>query len=289
MIRALLTLAIFIFTIPAFAQGEVRVSIIRTGSVKTLEKFVFTDGSLLKQLTLNHSAVLVDHPKARILFDTGLGEQIDRQFSADMPWWGHLIFSYNKEKSAFRQLQESRERLPDTIILSHSHWDHGSGLPDFAGIPVWLQKQEADFLGHAHPGAAFHSQFVDLAGRQKLVSLQNSPVGSYGESLDIFGDGKVILVGMPGHTPGSVGMLVQTSSGKKLFFVGDVVWSSRALANGSPKFWLPSRVVDHDRAATQEGVLKLRQFMQAHPDVVIIPAHDAEAQDRLGYFPHWIE
>lgn len=289
MLRALITLVIFIAAIPTFAQGEIRASIIRTGSVKTLEKFVFTEGSLFTQLTLNHSAVLVDHPKGRILFDTGLGEAIDSQFSHDMPWWGHLIFSYDKEKSGLRQLQEARERLPDFIVLSHAHWDHGSGLPDFAGIPVWLQTQEAEFLKHPHPGAAFGSQFIDLPGRQKLFSLEKKPVGVYEESLDIFGDGKVILVGMPGHTPGSVGLLVHTSSGKKLFFVGDVVWSSRALATGSPKFWLPSRVLDHDRTATQAGVLKLREFRQSRTDVVIVPAHDGEVQGKLGYFPRWID
>jgi glyoxylase-like metal-dependent hydrolase (beta-lactamase superfamily II) len=270
-------------------SDKVRVSIIRTGTVSTLEKFAFADGSLLRKVALNHSAVLVDHPKGRIMFDTGLGRDIDAQFSQDMPWWGRPLFTYDKRAGAADQLARAGERTPDAIVLSHGHWDHASGLPDFPAVPVWMPREEQGFLAHEHRGSVFPSQFAQSKQRERAISLADQPFAGYARSLDVFGDGKVVLVGMPGHTPGSVGLMVETSGGAKLFFVGDVVWTAGALATGSPKFWLPSRLVDHDRAATLAAVQQLRQFAHAYPDVMVVPAHDAAQQDKLGYFPHWVE
>lgn len=282
-------LAVIPLLAAAAPMDKVRVSIIRTGTVSTLEKFAFAGGSLLRKVALNHSAVLVDHPGGRLMFDTGLGRDIDAQFSQDMPWWGHLLFTYDKQAGAAAQLARAGERLPDAIALSHSHWDHASGLPDFPSVPVWMPQEEQDFLAHEHRGSVFPSQFAQSKQRARTIALADKPVAGYARSLDVFGDGRVVLVGMPGHTPGSVGLMVETSGGRKLFFVGDVVWSVGALAAGSPKSWLPSRVVDHDRPATLAAVRQLRQFAQAHPGVLIVPAHDAAQQDKLGYFPNWVE
>lgn len=81
-------------------NSEVEISIIKTGDVNTLEAFIYDKGSYFKMMTLNHSAFLVKHPKGLVLFDTGLGKNIDEQFELDMPWWGKIIFSYNKGISA---------------------------------------------------------------------------------------------------------------------------------------------------------------------------------------------
>lgn len=125
--KFLTTLAFVTTVFSNYAQAgpshPIRVSIIRTGAVTIPEKIAFSGGSLFRTITLNHSAVLVDHPRGRIMFDTGLGGKIDQQFSADMPWWGHALFSYKKGTTAFTQLQLAKGRLPDLILLSHVDHD----------------------------------------------------------------------------------------------------------------------------------------------------------------------
>jgi N-acyl homoserine lactone hydrolase len=38
------------------------------------------------------------------------------------------------------------------ILLTHSHWDHVSGLPDFPGVPVWVTPQERAFISKGGNG-----------------------------------------------------------------------------------------------------------------------------------------
>ena len=44
------------------------------------------------------------------------------------------------------------------ILLTHAHWDHVSGLPDFPGVPVWVTAQEHQFIrpgGQGQFGTSF--------------------------------------------------------------------------------------------------------------------------------------
>lgn len=274
---------------PPMVASSTRFSIIKTAEVKTLEGLAFSGGSLFKQATMNHTAVLVSHPKGSFLFDTGLGAHIDAQYGQDMPWWAKPLFTYGKVTPARSLLDAAGIPPIKRIFLSHGHWDHASALEDFPEAEVWLPTAEQEFLQHDHPGAVLRSQIAPPSIRWKVYDLEERPYGTYPRSLDLFGDGRAVLVAMPGHTPGSVGLFLTVSSGKQYFFVGDTVWRLEAAKQVRPKFWVASRIVDHDRPGTMEGVRKLRDLMTAQPDLAIVPAHDAAVHDGLGYFPRWVE
>ena len=84
----------------------------------------------------------------------------------------------------------------------------------------------------------------------------------------------MVLVGLAGHTPGSVGLFVNAKDGVRRFFVGDAVWNLKAVQELRRKFWLSSLFVDNDRAETDRVVAKLHALMQANPELKVIPAHD---------------
>jgi glyoxylase-like metal-dependent hydrolase (beta-lactamase superfamily II) len=121
------------------------------------------------------------------------------------------------------------------------------------------------------------------------LAFQPVPFNGYPESLDLYQDGKVVLVPMPGHTPGSVGLFVTVDSGTVYFFIGDVAWTVAALQQGKPKFWVAGKLVDGDAQQTQSTLEKVRALMQAEPALVVVPAHDSAVQDGLGYFPAWVK
>ncbi|HEX7943292.1 MAG TPA: hypothetical protein VF495_01430, partial [Phenylobacterium sp.] len=110
----------------------------------------------------------------------------------------------------------------------------------------------------------------------------------FDRSLDLFGDGTVVLVPQFGHTPGSVGLFLTTSSGRRYFFCGDAVWSAAALKDARPKFWLANQLADADKRRTQAEVARMALLAKREPDLTIVPAHDSTVQNRLGYFPKWV-
>jgi glyoxylase-like metal-dependent hydrolase (beta-lactamase superfamily II) len=121
------------------------------------------------------------------------------------------------------------------------------------------------------------------------LAFQPQAYEGFDLSLDLFGDGSLVLVPLFGHTPGSMGVFLTVSSGRRFLFVGDVSWSAAAVAQGQPKFWAARALVDGDAGATAAAISKIRALIARDPKIVIVPAHDSVVQDGLGYFPKWID
>lgn len=271
---------------------EVSFAIVRTARLPVKEALVFSGGRLLKDVDTNFSAFVIRHGDSLLLFDTGLGREVAAQYRQDMPWWQRPFFRYDDPVSpASAQLRLGGITAVPRIILSHSHWDHASAIADFPDAEVWAAEEELAVIRHpgAGVGGAWPSQVAAPSIRWHALRFQPVACEGFDRSLDLFGDGSVVLVPMPGHTPGSVGMFLTVTSGRRYFFVGDVVWNAGALAQGAPKFWPARMLVDADAPRTQDAIEAIRRVMQRHPDMTIVPAHDGGVQDRLGYFPSWIQ
>jgi glyoxylase-like metal-dependent hydrolase (beta-lactamase superfamily II) len=125
--------------------------------------------------------------------------------------------------------------------------------------------------------------------RWRPYSFDPQPFMGFDESLDLFGDGRLVLVPLPGHTPGSVGLFVTLDSGRRLFFSGDTSWRLEGVEGPRQKFFAGRALVDRDPARTLAQLAKIRLLLRSDPRLSVIPAHDARVQAALGYFPHWLE
>ena len=271
---------------------DVGFAIIKTSQVAAVEALLVPGGSITKQVDSNFSAFLIKHHDEYLLFDTGMGTQIDDQYQQGMPIWWRPFFKYDKPVvSARTQLDKAGLPPLKRVILSHSHWDHAGGVLDFPEAKVSVAPAELDLIRNPStgPGGTWASQISAASIKWEAMVFQPVPFKGYPESLDLYQDGKVVLVPMPGHTPGSVGLFVTTDSGTVYFFIGDVAWSVVALQQGAPKFWAAGKLVDGDAQRTQSSVDKVRALMQAEPNLVVIPAHDSTVQAKLGFFPAWVK
>jgi glyoxylase-like metal-dependent hydrolase (beta-lactamase superfamily II) len=290
----LLTLAI---ASPAYAAAAeiapptVGFAIVKTSQVAVAQRLLAPNGSLFKQIDSNFSAFLIKHKQDYLLFDTGLGEQVDAQYQQDMPLWMRPFFKYDRPVVSARA-QLAKAGLPpiQRVILSHGHWDHASGVKDFPQAKIGVAAEElANIRNPSGGGGTWASQVADPSIQWDVLVFNGDPFKGYPQSLDLYQDGTVVLVPMPGHTQGSVGLFLTVDSGTVYFFIGDVAWTQDALQAGASKFWAAGLLVDQNAAQTQSSVEQVRATAQAHPGLVVVPAHDSKVQDALGYFPNWVK
>ena len=111
----------------------------------------------------------------------------------------------------------------------------------------------------------------------------------FDRSLDLFGDRSLVLVPLDGHTPGSTGLFLPLEDGRRFFFTGDASWRLEGFTGPKEKFWFSRRLVDQDRDATRQVLEQVHALLDREPELVIVPAHDANVHKQLGFYPQWIQ
>lgn len=277
---------------PGGGLPEVGFAIIKTAKVSVMEGLLKPGGSFAKKIDSNFSAFLIKHQQDYLLFDTGMGSQIGAQYRQDMALWLRPFFKYEDPVVPARlQLDRAGMAPLARVILSHSHWDHASGVTDFPEARIGVSADELAAVRHPTRGAGgtWASQVAAQTITWQALAFTDGPYMGYAQSLDLYRDGKVVLVPMPGHTPGSLGLFVTVDSGRVYFFIGDVAWTADAVRAGAPKFWAAGLLVDGVAEQTQRSVEHVRDLLRQHPSMVVVPAHDSAVQDQLGYFPDWVK
>lgn len=224
-----------------------------------------------------HTSYLIKHPRGNLLIDAGLSSK-GHEDVARFSWSRRLTMRYDdRGDGSLRAALERRGNPPIAyVVLTHVHWDHTSGLRDLEHPRVLMSADDVAFSRQPQSEAgaimADHLDGADITP----VDWDGPPVENFSASHDMFGDGAVVLVRMPGHTPGSLGVLVSRAKGKRLLFVGDTAWSLDAVAIPSHKLKLMS-FVDHDAAGLSDALWRLHHLSKRDPDLLIVPTHDGRA------------
>ena len=248
--------------------------------------FVFRGGKLSEGYDSGMAAVLVRHPKGIFLFDSGFGSNVDEDVKT-IPALMRRLTTYDKETSAAAQLK-AQGFDPGEIkmaIISHSHWDHISGLEDFPQAEAWFSQEEVDYI----PTLPSSELIQQMKGKLKLHGFEFSGPGyeNFDRSLDLFADGSIVLVPLRGHTPGSVGMFVNLRSGKRFFFIGDLTWALEGIELPAERPWMSRRLVDLNEAEVRASIVKVHHLMTRYPELVIVPAHDRRVHNWIANFPEY--
>lgn len=165
-----------------------------------------------------------------------------------------------------------------SILISHFHADHIAGLRDFpAATFITTQAAYADIAvrqGFNALRRGFLPTLLPADFSQRLCLLPRftgDMLPALGATCDLFNDGSLLLVELPGHARGQMGMLAQTQRGP-LLFAADGCWLSRSIYENRPPNRVTHFFVD-DAAAMRATIAHLHSFAQARPDVLIIPSH----------------
>src|SRR5262245_1042908 len=269
---------------PASPPAGMAVYRLPTGVTHRSAGFAFRGGSLFERRDFAMAAVLVRHPRGDLLVDTGLGREIDAQVRA-MPSWFRAVTPYARGRSAAEQLDAAgydRASLR-AILLTHAHWDHVSGIPEFPGKPVWVTGEERRFVAEGGWITAVARSFA--GARYEEYGFEGGPYLGFARSHDVHGDGAVVVVPLPGHTPGSVVVFLALPDGRRYALLGDLVWQREGITLREERPWLQRRLADFDADAVRDGILRVSALAARFPGLVLVPAHDARGFAQMPPLP----
>lgn len=206
-----------------------RVQAITTGRVRPKRKA----GGPLRYLpggwderTLPVHAFAVDHPRGLCLFDTGQTSRAAHP-GYHQRWHPFLWlarFELTRGEEAGAQVDPGSVRW---VVLSHLHTDHVGGLPAFDRSEALVSQTEWERArGWRGQLRGYVPQHWPAGVRPTLVDFAGPAVGPFPGSHDVAGDGSLLMVPLPGHTPGHAALLVE----RRVLLAGDAGHDARAFA-----------------------------------------------------------
>jgi glyoxylase-like metal-dependent hydrolase (beta-lactamase superfamily II) len=223
-----------------------------------------------------------------VLFDTGQ----DRASVTDPGYFpaglaGRLYarlarFAIGANETLTQQLNKIGYDCVDVriVVLSHLHQDHVGGLAELTGAEILVSERERAGLDRPFAATArgLLRDHLDLPGLRWVPvtpPLVDDPtIAPFTHAYDLFGDGTLVLVPTPGHTPGSLSLLLRQPGIAPMLFVGDLTYDVDLLDAG--------RVPGVGRRrGLRESSRAVNRLRAVYPDLVILPAHDPSAADRL--------
>ena len=230
-----------------------------------------------------HTSYLIRHPKGNLLIDAGLSEH-GHDDLARFPALNRAMLRYEpRGKGSLKASLTALGNPPIAwVILTHMHWDHTSGLTDLVHPRVIMSEEDLAFAS-AHANDDPPVAMVDHLRGALVATIKwdGPPVENFPASHDLYGDGSIVFVPLPGHTPGSIGIFVTRTHGRRLLFVGDTAWSVDAINLPSHKLKPLSRFADYDPDTLSDALWRLHDLAAKDPDLIIVPTHDGAAYERV--------
>ena len=263
--RFVLTLGICA-AMPAFAQSGADLSLWRldcgTGAkpVTVAERFSDTFAySPDKQLPFTYSCYVIKHGNDVMVWDTGFvpGSNPNAPKVSLTDQLGQLKITPEQVKF---------------VGISHFHADHTSQLPSLPNAQLFIGKGDWDAITASTPAQGVNApafkHWMSGGGAMEALTLDK----------DVFGDGAVVVLRTPGHTPGHSSLLVRLKEKGAVILTGDAVhFHENYDSNGVPSF-------NSDRAQTLASLERIKRIA-ANLKATVVIQHDPRDIGKLPAFP----
>ena len=218
---------------------------------------------------LTDSCYLIRHDGRYMLWDAGLGTEL----------LGH---PQEHRKGDWIELKQTlvtqlarlglSARQVSILGVSHTHFDHIGQAAAFPTARLLIGQEDWEALGVKSPASILESQ------RLKPWLEEGAPKELINGDKDVFGDGSVVMIATPGHTPGHHSLLVRLQHSGAILLTGDLYYSAKQYAQRS--------VPEHntDAAQTLAAFDRFGMLTKSQQATVIIQ-HEPADVPKLPPFP----
>ena len=253
------------------------------------------EGASLSPAVFPALAGLILHPQeGPVLFDTGYDPaflEATRPFPERFYRWMTPVRLAEGEAAA-----DQTERLGikpaevRAVVISHFHGDHIAGLHAFPNARLYCAR--AGLAEVRGPGRFARVRKGVLAGlvpadaEARARFFEELPrVGLPGDfapfeqGADLFGDGSLIAVELPGHCPGHWGLALRREDDGYEFLVADAAWSGAAIRDNAPPPPITTGLLG-ETGPYRETLTRLHALWVRNPELRLTPSHCPEAAAR---------
>lgn len=217
--------------------------------------------------TFAASCYLIRHKDGDLLWDLGLPIEI---LGKDLVIGDEQ--SVSLKETLVDQLASIDVKPSDIefLSISHSHWDHTGQIADFSSQTWLVNKKEADYMFSTEEGANYNAGFKDL---KKVV---------FEKDYDVFGDGSVMILDTPGHTPGHTVLQVMLPETGPVLLTGDIYHQTKSRElKRVPRF-------NYDEPQTRQSIERFEEIVEAL-DAKVIIQHEKMDIEKLPKIPAYLK
>lgn len=223
-----------------------KMHILNGGRLRMRKSVYLPEAERNEMIDLPVSCVLLRHAQGNVLFDTGCHPSTVDDAAAR---WGAMAKAMmpigGPEDNVVSQLA-TVGLVPDDIdvvVNSHFHSDHCGCNEFFKRATIFCHYKE---LEAAQGPDALQKGYISADWRHPM------PIVAIESERDLLGDGRVLLLPLPGHTPGTLGALVTLSKEGSFLLAADAI----ALRENLQREIMPRNTWDADMAANSLHEIK---------------------------------
>ncbi|QUR68136.1 MBL fold metallo-hydrolase [Mycobacterium spongiae] len=239
-------------------------------------------------LRLPINVYVIAHQDGVVLFDAGMDPAVE----TDADYWPDPITAFfmrhifrwhiGPDDSLSVQLERAGYSAAMVVkaVISHLHSDHVGGIAEIPQAELFTAAEGFAYMrGPHHPERHMVlRERTEIPGAKwRMIPFEpndDPALEPFTEKFDLMGDGSLVVVPTPGHLAGSVSMLVRRNSAPPLLLVGDLTYAEELLYRDQ----FPAI---GDKKLLADSFAKVRALKKHLPDLVILPAHDLLAEQKL--------
>jgi glyoxylase-like metal-dependent hydrolase (beta-lactamase superfamily II) len=187
------------------------------GRLRLKRRIYFPDADRAETIDVPVSCFLIRHRQGNVLFDSGCHPSVIDD--AEARWGGNArvvvpIFSHGQDLvSELNGIGLGPDDI-DVVVNSHLHFDH-------CGCNAFFTK--ATIVCHARELEAAKAANAAVMGYVAADWDHPMPIDAIEGERDLYGDDRIVLLPLPGHTPGTVGALVGLDRSGSFLLASDAV------------------------------------------------------------------